>query len=77
MNIRNEKRKLRRGLRVLELIDLATEKLEILESNKRMAEDTDSTTLYNRMLHEIEIEEAVIKRLTDYYRTWFNINDTV
>ena len=77
MNIRNEKRKLRRGLRVLELIDLATEKLEILESNKRMAEATDSTTLYNRMLHEIEIEQAVIKRLTDYYRTWFNINETV
>lgn len=77
MKIRNEKRKLRRGLRVLELIDLATEKLEILESNKRMAQSTDSTTLYNRILHEIEIEEAAIKRLTDYYRTWFNINDTV
>jgi hypothetical protein len=72
MNIRNEKRKLRRGLRVLELIDLATEKLEILESNKRMAEATQSTTLYNRMLHEIEIEEAVIERLSNYYINQIN-----
>ena len=67
MNIRNEKRKLRRGLRVLELIDLATEKLEILESNKRMAEATQSIQLYNRMVHEVEIEEAVIERLINYY----------
>ena len=72
MNIRNEKRKLRRGLRVLELIDLATEKLEILESNKRMAQEMQAISVYNDYIHKIEIEEAVIKRLTKYYTNQFN-----
>lgn len=68
MNIRNEQRKLRRGLRVLELIDLATEKLEILESNKRMAQAMDARSVYNDYIHKIEIEEATIERLTNYYK---------
>ena len=72
MNIRNEKRKLRRGLRVLELIDQVNEQVEMLESSLRMAEYNGFTTMANNLIEKIESKQAAIERLKRSYEESFN-----
>lgn len=72
MNIINEKRKLRRGLRVLELIDQGNEQVEMLQSSLKMAEYNGFTTMANNLIQKIESKQAAIKRLEKNYEESFN-----
>ena len=72
MNYRNEKRKLRRGLRVLELIDQGNEQVEMLESSLKMAEYNGFTTMANNLIEKIESKQAAIERLKRRYEESFN-----
>jgi len=67
MNIRNEKQRLKRGLRILEMIEQETEKRELHEDTLRTAVYNNFFDLTQKCKRDIEICDKVITRLNERY----------
>ena len=67
MNLRNQKLKHRKALRILEMIEQETEKKELCEDTLRTAQHNGFTNLIYICTHKIEVCEMVIVRLNERY----------